>query len=75
MGFEAIPETDALVPQRFASLPEEHPAESAVLQALAARGYQEAITLAFVDPAVQSQLFPGSSRTRRSRTRSRVICR
>ncbi len=58
VGFEAIPETDALVPQRFASLPEEHPAESAVLQALAARGYQEAITLAFVDPAVQSQLFP-----------------
>ena len=58
VGFEAIPETDALVPQRFASLPEEHPAESAVLQALAARGYQEAITLAFVDPAVQLQLFP-----------------
>ena len=58
VGFEAIPETDALVPQRFASLPEEHPAESAVLQALAARGYHEAITLAFVDPAVQSQLFP-----------------
>jgi phenylalanyl-tRNA synthetase beta chain len=58
VGFEAIPEIDARVPQRFASLPEERPAESAVLQVLAARGYQEAITLAFVDPTLQSQLFP-----------------
>ena len=29
-----------------------------MLQALAARGYQEAITLAFVDPALQGALFP-----------------
>jgi len=59
VGFEAIPETDALVPQRFRSLPEEHPPEAAVLGRLAARGYQEAITLAFVDPALQERLFPG----------------
>ena len=58
-GFEMIPETDAQVPQRFRRLPAAHPAEAAVLQALAARGYQEAITYAFVDPALQTQLFPG----------------
>jgi phenylalanyl-tRNA synthetase beta chain len=58
IGFSAIPETDAPVPQRFRPLPAEHPAEGAVLSAVAARGYQEAITLAFVDPALQSQLFP-----------------
>jgi len=59
VGFEAIPETDALVPQRFRSLPEEQPPEAGVLGRLAARGYQEAITLAFVDPALQERLFPG----------------
>jgi phenylalanyl-tRNA synthetase beta chain len=59
VGFEAIPETDALGPQRFRSLPEEQPPEPAVLAVLAARGYQEAITLAFVDPALQERLFPG----------------
>jgi phenylalanyl-tRNA synthetase beta chain len=59
VGFEAIPETDALGPQRFRSLPEEHPPEAAVLGRLVARGYQEAITLAFVDPALQERLFPG----------------
>ena len=59
VGFEAIPETDALAPQRFRSLPEEHPPEQAALAVLVARGYQEAITLAFVDPALQERLFPG----------------
>ena len=58
VGFEAIPETEAAVPQHFRALPEAQPAESAWLEALAARGYQEAITLAFVDPVLQSQLFP-----------------
>ena len=57
-GFETIPETDALVPQRFRRLPSEQPAEATVLHALAARGYQEAITFAFVDPALQGALFP-----------------
>src|SRR5213078_12829 len=59
VGFEAIPETDARVPQHFRSLPEEHPPEAAVLGMLAARGYEEAITLAFVDPQLQERLFPG----------------
>ncbi len=58
VGFDAIPETDALVPQRFRPLPEERASEAALLEALAARDYQEAITLAFVDPALQARLFP-----------------
>ena len=58
VGFEAIPETDAQTPQRFRGLPADHPAEAAVVEALAARGYEEAITYAFVDPALQAQLFP-----------------
>jgi phenylalanyl-tRNA synthetase beta chain len=57
-GFEAIPETEAQAPQHFRRLPAERPAEAAVLETLAARGYQEAITYAFVDPALQGQLFP-----------------
>jgi phenylalanyl-tRNA synthetase beta chain len=58
VGFEAIPETPAQGPQYFRALPEKDPAEAAVLEALAARGYQEAITLAFVDPQLQERLFP-----------------
>jgi phenylalanyl-tRNA synthetase beta chain len=57
--WDQIPETDASAPQRFKQLPEERPGERAVLEALAARGYQEAITYAFVDPALQEALFPG----------------
>jgi phenylalanyl-tRNA synthetase beta chain len=57
-AWEEIPETDALTPQRFRRLPEEQPAERAVLEALACRGYQEAVTYAFVDPALQQRLFP-----------------
>jgi len=58
VGFEAIPEIDAQAPQRFRRLPADHAAEAAVLQALASRGYEEAITYSFVDPALQAQLFP-----------------
>ena len=58
VGLEAIPETDALEPQRFRALPEAQPAEDAVLAVLAQRGYQEAVTFAFVDPALQQRLFP-----------------
>ena len=58
VGFATIPETDALVPQRFRPLPAAQPSEVALLEALAGRGYQEAITLAFVDPALQARLFP-----------------
>jgi phenylalanyl-tRNA synthetase beta chain len=58
LGLEAIPETDAAVAQSFKRLPEARAAELVLLEALAARGYQEAITLAFVDPALQTRLFP-----------------
>ncbi len=58
VGFEAILEIPARAPQVFRALPEERASEQALLEALAARGYQEAITLAFVDPAIQGRLFP-----------------
>src|SRR6185312_15379755 len=58
VGFDAIPETDAPVPQRFHLAPEEVPSEHTILEALAMRGYQEALTFAFVDPGLQAKLFP-----------------
>ena len=58
VGFEQIPEQDALVPQHFRGAPEAVPLEHTVLETMAMRGYQEAINYAFVDPALQSKLFP-----------------
>lgn len=58
-GYEQIPAAHAAIPQRFRPLPEHEPREQRVLDLLAARGYQEAIHFAFVDPRLQSQLFPG----------------
>ncbi|MGA8093666.1 MAG: phenylalanine--tRNA ligase subunit beta [Steroidobacteraceae bacterium] len=58
VGFQAIPEADANVPQRFGSLPTSRASEQALLETLALRGYQEAITYAFVDPELQMRLFP-----------------
>ena len=58
VGYQAIPEADAVVPQRFHASPESRPSEQTVLEALAMRGYHEAITFAFVDPALQKRLFP-----------------
>jgi len=57
-GFEGIPEVDAIGPHRFRSATEERAGEHVLLEALAMRGYEEAITFAFVDPNVQSRLFP-----------------
>lgn len=57
VGYEAIPETDARVAQRFRWAPETQPAQSALLQTLVGRGYQEAVTFAFVDPDLQARLF------------------
>jgi phenylalanyl-tRNA synthetase beta chain len=57
VGFDVIPETNSPVPQHVRNLPAAHAPEAAVLQALAARGYEEAITYAFVDPVLQRQLF------------------
>jgi phenylalanyl-tRNA synthetase beta chain len=61
VGFEAIPEAHAAGSQCVRPLPEEAPLESQALEILATRGYQEAITYAFVDPALQAKLFPGSA--------------
>jgi phenylalanyl-tRNA synthetase beta chain len=58
VGFDAIPEADAFVPQRFRAAPEESAQEHTFLEALAMRGYQEALTYAFVDPVLQAKLFP-----------------
>jgi phenylalanyl-tRNA synthetase beta chain len=59
VGFEAIAETDAVVRQRVRPVSEQAPVELQALEILAARGYHEAITYAFVDPALQGKLFPG----------------
>lgn len=58
VGYQAVPEADARVAQRFGSLPGSRAAERDLLESLALRGYQEAITYAFVDPQLQSRLFP-----------------
>ncbi|HEV2441853.1 MAG TPA: phenylalanine--tRNA ligase subunit beta [Steroidobacteraceae bacterium] len=58
VGYQAIPEADARIPQRFGSLPSARPLEREVLETLALRGYHEAITYAFVDPQLQARLFP-----------------
>jgi len=58
VGFEAIGEADAVIRQRVASLAEAAPVESQALEILATRGYQEAITYAFVDPALQARIMP-----------------
>jgi phenylalanyl-tRNA synthetase beta chain len=58
IGYQAIPESDAIGPYRFRPSPEEQPSEHVILEALGMRGYQEAITFAFVDPGLQKRLFP-----------------
>ena len=60
VGFEAIAEVDAPGLQKVQPLAEEAPVESQALEILATRGYHEAITYAFVDPALQGKLFPGT---------------
>jgi phenylalanyl-tRNA synthetase beta chain len=61
IGYETIPETASQAAQHFAPLPESAAPERAVLETLAARGYHEVITFAFVDPQLQQRLFPSSS--------------
>ena len=59
VGFEAIPEAPAAGFQVVRKMPEDAPVEAQALEILATRGYQEAITYAFVDPSLQARLFPG----------------
>jgi phenylalanyl-tRNA synthetase beta chain len=58
IGFERIPEVDAVFAQRLRTVAESAPIEIQALETLATRGYQEAVTYAFVDPALQKKLFP-----------------
>ncbi|GMU68689.1 MAG: phenylalanine--tRNA ligase beta subunit [Steroidobacteraceae bacterium] len=58
-GFDAIDAVPLRAAQRIAAPPSSAPDEARVLELLAARGYHEAINFAFVDPALQTQLFPG----------------
>jgi phenylalanyl-tRNA synthetase beta chain len=60
VGFDAIPEKHALTAQRFPRVPEARAPERSTLEALADRGYYEAITYAFVDPVLQARLFPNT---------------
>jgi len=61
VGFEAIAEAHAPALQKVRPLAEQSPVETQALEILATRGYQEAITYAFVDSALQAKLFPGSA--------------
>jgi phenylalanyl-tRNA synthetase beta chain len=57
-GFDSIAEAHAIAPQIPGSATETRVSNDRVLTAMADRGYREAITYTFVDPAVQRLLFP-----------------
>ncbi len=56
-GLDLIVERDALLPVALKPLLSSEIDERVVLRTLAARGYQESISFAFVDPALQRALF------------------
>jgi len=56
-GFDLITEQDAALPVKPKAAVCAQVDERVVLRTLAARGYQEAVSFAFVDPALQRQLF------------------
>ena len=64
IGLAAIPESAPRTRQVFAPLPEAQAGETRVLDLLAARGFQESIHFAFVDPALQRTLFPTAATVR-----------
>ncbi len=57
-GFETVPEREASLALRLQPIRSDAVPERVILDCLSAGGYQEAITYAFVDPALQQQLFP-----------------
>lgn len=57
VGLDAIPEMPAQTTHVLRALPETRAEEPAMLQLLAARGYQETISYGFTDPVLQTQLF------------------
>jgi len=56
-GFDLIAERDASLPAAPRPLVSNQVEQRVVLRTLAARGFQEAITFAFIDPALQRLLF------------------
>jgi phenylalanyl-tRNA synthetase beta chain len=58
-GFDTIPAAHAVVPQIAGSAAEAFVSNERVLTAFIDRGYREAITYSFVEPALQRLLFPG----------------
>ncbi len=60
-GYERVAEVDARIAQRFEPLAENRVSPDRLLTALVDRGYFEAITYSFVDPALQKQLFPDAT--------------
>ncbi len=57
-GYDAIPEQDAKVPQVPPPLSERLLSRERLMTRLVDLGYQEAITYSFVEPGLQSALFP-----------------
>jgi phenylalanyl-tRNA synthetase beta chain len=60
-GFDNIPETSAQIVQQLAPWPERRVRNERVADLLVDRGYQEAITYTFTDPAWQGILHPESA--------------
>jgi phenylalanyl-tRNA synthetase beta chain len=60
-GFDQVPETDPVVRQSMPALTETRVAEETAADLLVQRGYFEAITYSFVDPALQALFCPGAT--------------
>jgi phenylalanyl-tRNA synthetase beta chain len=58
-GFDRIPETDPATPLAIPAIRETRVSPETVADLMVQRGYFEAITYSFVDPALQSVLCPG----------------
>ncbi|MCG5529919.1 phenylalanine--tRNA ligase subunit beta [Halorhodospira halochloris] len=59
-GYNSIPERPLQAPLHVASAPEQEIGPEQLKQTLVERGYYEAITYSFVDPALQQQIDPDS---------------
>ncbi|MCU0759098.1 MAG: phenylalanine--tRNA ligase subunit beta [Steroidobacteraceae bacterium] len=59
VGYDSIPEAAPARAQRLRPMPESLASERRVLDALAARGFNEVVSFAFVEPGLQQRLFPG----------------
>lgn len=57
-GYNDVPPIDAPIPQRPGAVPEGRVAPERLAALLVDRGYHEAITYTFVEPALQRRLFP-----------------